>query len=252
MNGARKTLIAGNWKMNCLRADGVALAKDIVEGSKGLNCEILICPPYTLLHTIGDVVKDSNVMLGAQDSDIADFGAHTGDICVAMLKDAGCSHVIVGHSERRTDHGESDAFVQAKAEVVHAAGMVAVICIGETDVERDQGLTMAVMSTQLDASVPKGATAENTVIAYEPVWAIGTGKTATPEDAEDVHDHIRTYLTTKIGSAIAGNMRILYGGSMKPGNAVELLAQADIDGGLIGGAALKAEDFLGIARAGQE
>lgn len=249
MSGARTPLIAGNWKMNGLRADSVALAKSIVEGASGLDCELLVCPPYTLLHTIGDVVNGTNVMLGAQDCDIADFGAHTGDICVAMLKDAGCTHVIVGHSERRTDHGESDAFVCAKAEVVHAAGMTAVICIGETEIEREQGQTMAVMSTQLDGSVPKGSTAENTVIAYEPVWAIGTGKTATPEDAGDVHDHIRTYLATKLNHDVAGGMRILYGGSMKPGNAAELMAQSDIDGGLIGGAALKAEDFIGIATA---
>lgn len=249
MNATRKTLIAGNWKMNGLRADAIALASSIVEGAKDLDCQLLICPPYTLLHTLADVLKGSNVMLGAQDTDIADFGAHTGDICSAMLKDAGCTHVIVGHSERRSDHGESDAFVYAKAEVVHAAGLTAVICIGETDLEREQGLTMASMSTQLDGSVPKGATAENTVIAYEPVWAIGTGKTATPDDAQDVHDHIRTYLATKLGHQTAAEMRIIYGGSMKPGNAAELLAQADIDGGLIGGAALKAEDFLGIAKA---
>jgi len=249
MTADRKTLIAGNWKMNGLRTDAVALAQNIVDGAKGLDCELLVCPPYTLLHTVGDVVKSTNVMLGAQDTDIASFGAHTGDVCVEMLKDAGCTHVIVGHSERRTDHGESDAFVCAKAEIVHAAGLIAVICIGETESEREQGMTMATMSTQLDGSVPKGATAENTVIAYEPVWAIGTGKTATPKDAEDVHDHIRTYLTTKLSSKITNGMRILYGGSMKPGNAAELLSQTNIDGGLIGGAALKAEDFLGIAKA---
>ena len=248
MSMKRKKLIAGNWKMNCLRNDAIDLVNNIIDAAKDNQCDLLVCPPYTLLHVINDITKDSNVMLGAQDSDIASFGAHTGDICAEMLKDAGCSHVIVGHSERRTDHGECNEFICEKAKIVHNAGMKAIICIGESEEERANGMTMAVLSTQLDGSVPNSANSENTVIAYEPIWAIGTGKVSTAKDAEDVHDHIRNYIASKLGHKIASSITIIYGGSMKPNNAGELLSQENIDGGLIGGAALNANDFISIAK----
>ena len=173
-------------------------------------------------------------------------GAHTGDTSPYMLKDLGCSYVIVGHSERRTDHGETDAVVKAKAEAALAAGLKVVVCIGETLEEREAGKTIEVNQTQFQGSLPDGATAENTVIAYEPVWAIGTGKVATPEQAQEVHAAIRAEIASRLGQDVADQMRILYGGSMKPDNAADLIGQ-DIDGGLIGGASLKAEDFWGIA-----
>lgn len=249
----RKPFVAGNWKMNGLRADGVALALDVARGAPESGVEVVLCPPATLLHPIMDALKaeglEGRVGLGAQDCHFEAKGAFTGDISVSMIKDAGCTHVIVGHSERRTDHEESDDIVRSKAEAVHAAGLTAIICIGETLQQRESGMTMATISSQLDLSVPAGATAENTVIAYEPVWAIGTGMAATPDDAQDVHDHIRTYLTTSHGQSMPEGLRILYGGSVKPDNASVLFTQADIDGGLIGGASLKSEDFLGIVEA---
>ncbi|NMM44010.1 triose-phosphate isomerase [Rhodospirillaceae bacterium KN72] len=245
---SRTPLIAGNWKMNGLLADGTALATAVAQGDAS-GCEILVCPPATLIHAVAQALKGSTVKLGGQDCHAAEKGAHTGDVSAAMLKDLRCSHVILGHSERRQDHGETDAQVSEKALAAYAAGLVAVICVGETEAERDAGDTMKVISAQLDGSVPKGATAENTVIAYEPVWAIGTGRTPTAEEANAVHVHIRAHLSGGLGADTASGMRILYGGSMKPGNAAELLAQSDIDGGLIGGAALKADDFLAIAAA---
>ncbi|MDX1737510.1 MAG: triose-phosphate isomerase [Alphaproteobacteria bacterium] len=249
MTSTRKPLVAGNWKMNGLKNEGIALAKDVAAGAGNLNCDLVICPPTVLLHPISESVAETDLKLGAQDCHFEPGGAHTGDHAVSMLKDAGCGYVIVGHSERRTDHGETDAVVKAKAEAAHAAGLVAIICIGETQEQRDQGLTMATVSSQLDGSVPADATADNTVIAYEPVWAIGTGLTATPEDAQDVHDHIRTYLKSSHPYEFSEGVRVLYGGSMKPENAADLMAQPDIDGGLIGGASLNAESFLAIAKA---
>ncbi len=252
MGVKRRKLIVGNWKMNCLRDDAINLVNNIIDGAKDIvkdnKCDLLVCPPYTLLHVVNDIIKDSKIMLGAQDSDIVNFGAHTGDICAEMLKDAGCSHVIVGHSERRTDHGECSEFICEKAKIVHSAGMKAIICIGESEKERADGMTMAVISTQIDGSVPDSADAENTIIAYEPIWAIGTGKVATADDAEDVHDHIRSYIASKLGHQTATEMIIIYGGSMKPENAGELLSQDNIDGGLIGGAALDGNNFIAIAK----
>lgn len=241
---ARTPLIAGNWKMNGLTDDGVALARAVAQGASGHD--MLICPPATLLHAVRSVLEGTDVALGGQDCHAAMSGAHTGDISPEMLKDAGCSHVLVGHSERRQDHGESDGDVAAKAAAAHAAGLIAVICVGETEAERDAGKTTDVIRAQLDGSVPAGATAANTVIAYEPVWAIGTGRTPTAAEANEVHAFIREHLSSKLDGLA---LRILYGGSMKPANAAELLAQPDIDGGLIGGASLKAEDFLAIAAA---
>ncbi len=248
MTAQRTPLIAGNWKMNGLERDGVALARSVAEGAGGLGCELLVCPPATLLRPIAAVLPDNGtVALGGQDCHPAPNGAHTGDISAPMLADAGCSYVIVGHSERRNDHHEDDALVCAKAEAAHSAGLVAIICIGETEAQRDAGETLAVISTQLENSVPASAGAADTVIAYEPVWAIGTGRTPSPEEVQEVHDHIRTYLSVRLGAEIAATMRVLYGGSVKPGNAAELLALPDVDGALVGGASLVAEDFLAIA-----
>jgi len=245
-----KPLIAGNWKMNGQLADGIALATAVADGARDLSgtCDFAVCPPATLLHPVAQSLGGSGVALGAQDCHAAESGAHTGDISAPMLVDIGCTYAIVGHSERRQDHGESDSDVQAKAGSAHASGLIAIICIGETEAERDAGETLTRIRAQLDGSVPTGSTTANTVIAYEPVWAIGTGRTPSAEEANEVHSAIRSHLSGQITGDVS-ELRILYGGSMKPGNAAELLAQSDIDGGLIGGAALKAEDFLAIGKA---
>jgi triosephosphate isomerase len=247
---ARKILIAGNWKMNGLIADGTALAKDVASAvrAKGLTtCDFLVCPPFTLLTSVKKALRGTKIALGAQDCHTAEKGAHTGDISPVMLKDAGCSYVIVGHSERRADHAESNELVCKKAQAAHAAGLKVVICIGETEAERDASKTIDVCTKQILGSVPDDATAQDTVIAYEPVWAIGTGKTPTAADVEEVHAAIRKAVAKKLGKAVANRMRLLYGGSVKPSNAAELLSLPDVDGGLIGGASLKASDFLAIA-----
>jgi triosephosphate isomerase len=245
---ARRKLIAGNWKMNCLRADAKALAGDLagrMKGNPGARFDMLVCPPFPLIPVVADAVAGSGIAVGGQDCHGKEKGAHTGDTSAWMLKDAGCAAVIVGHSERRTNHGETDAEIKAKAEAALAAGLYAIVCIGETLDERDAGKTLEINRTQLHGSLPDGATAENTVIAYEPVWAIGTGRTATPEQAQEVHAMIRAELNGRLADGEA--MRILYGGSMNAQNAAELLAQPDIDGGLIGGASLKAGDFWTVA-----
>ena len=247
---SRKVLIAGNWKMNGLLANGAALAKEVATEVKKLGkpeCEFLVCPPFTLLTTVKKALRGSKVALGAQDCHTAEKGAHTGDISPVMLKDCGCSYVIVGHSERRANHHESNELICQKAEAAYKAGLKAVICIGETEAERDAGKTIDVCTKQIIGSVPDSATAVNTVIAYEPVWAIGTGKTPTAADVEEVHAAIRKVVAKKLGKATANKMRLLYGGSVKPSNAAELLSLPDVDGGLIGGASLKASDFMGIA-----
>ncbi len=251
MSAARRILIAGNWKMNGLAEDGAALASAVASKLKDAGdtgFEMLVCPPYTLIGTAANAASGSNLKVGAQDCHTAEKGAHTGDISPAMLQDAGCSYVIVGHSERRTDHGETDGDVCAKAEAVNGAGLKAIICIGETEAERDAGETLNVVKTQIAGSVPDGATAENTVVAYEPVWAIGTGRTPTNEEVQEVHAFIRSELAGKLGQETADGMRLLYGGSMNPGNAKDLLALEDVDGGLIGGASLKADDFWAIGQ----
>lgn len=248
---ARKTLIAGNWKMNGLLADGVELAKNVatdVKANGKWNCEFLVCPPFTLLTSVKKALRGAKVALGAQDCHFTEKGAHTGDVSPVMLKDIGCSYVILGHSERRADHGESDELVNKKAVAAYGQGLKAIICIGETEAERDAGKTIDVCSKQIMGSVPDIATANDTVIAYEPVWAIGTGKTPTANDVQEVHAAVRKVLAKKIGKANANKMRILYGGSVKPSNAKEFLSLPDVDGALIGGASLKAEDFLGIAK----
>ena len=249
---ARRILIAGNWKMNGLQADGLSLATDLaarLKGEKSPRFDMLVCPPFTLISKVGKAVAGSGIAVGGQDCHMQEKGAHTGDTSAHMLKDIGCSYVIVGHSERRTNHGETDAQVKAKAEATLAAGLTAIVCVGETLEERDAGKTLDVNKRQVHGSLPNGATAANTVIAYEPVWAIGTGRTATPEQAQEVHQMIRGELAAKLGKTTADGMRILYGGSMNPKNAQVLLALPDIDGGLIGGAALKADDFWAVAQA---
>jgi len=248
---ARRALIAGNWKMNGLTADGTALAAGLAAKMKAGasdRFEMLVCPPFPLIAKIVDAVAGSGILVGGQDCHADEKGAHTGDTSAWMLKDAGCSYVIVGHSERRTDHAETDAVVKAKAEAALKAGLNVIVCIGETLAERDAGQTLEVNRRQLLGSLPDGATAANTVVAYEPVWAIGTGRTATPEQAQEVHAMLRAELVGKLGADTADAMRILYGGSMNAKNAAELLAQTDIDGGLVGGASLKVDDFWTVAQ----
>ncbi len=244
-------MIAGNWKMNGLSEDGVALAKAVAAGVKEMGkpaCEFLVCPPFTLLYQVKKALRGAKVALGAQDAHFAVKGAHTGDISPLMLKDLGCAYVILGHSERRADHFETNELVAKKAAAAYEAGLKTIICIGETEQQREEGKTIDVCSAQIMGSVPENADASNTVIAYEPVWAIGTGKTPTAADVEEVHAAVRKVLAKKLGKATANKMRILYGGSVKPSNAKEFLSLPDVDGALIGGARLKAEDFLAITK----
>jgi triosephosphate isomerase (TIM) len=247
---ARRKLIAGNWKMNGLRADGLALARAVADRAQAIGTagpELLICPPATLIALIAERVASPLIALGGQDCHAETAGAHTGDIAAPMLADLGCRYVIVGHSERRTNHGETSAQVRSKSEAALAAGLAAIVCIGETLAERDAGRTLEVIKTKLGGSLPKGASAANVVVAYEPVWAIGTGRNATAGQVAEVHKLIRNELTTRVLDA--EGVRILYGGSVKPANAAELLAVPDVDGALVGGASLKAEDFIAIAAA---
>lgn len=209
------------------------------------EADIMICPPATLLARAHDMLAGSHIALGAQDCHPAESGAHTGDISAEMLADAGAEAVIVGHSERRADHGETDALVAGKAAAAHRAGLAAIICVGETEKQRRDGVTLEIVGGQLEGSLPEDATPDNTVIAYEPVWAIGTGLTPTAEDVEEVHRFIRDRLTEKLGED-GESVRILYGGSVKPSNAAELLAVPEVNGALVGGASLKAGDFYGI------
>jgi triosephosphate isomerase len=251
MARSRRPLIAGNWKMNGLRADALALAKGVADGVKSAGWsdrEVLVCPPATLLMAVAEVVKGSGVLVGGQNCHASPSGAHTGDLSAEMLKDAGASHVIVGHSERRTDCGESDAIVRAKAEAAWRAGLLPIVCIGETLAEREAGRALEVLQSQLRGSVPAGATAAKLVVAYEPVWAIGTGKTATSQQAQEAHGFLRERIAGK-DRAVAAALPILYGGSVKAGNAKELFAMPDVDGGLVGGASLVARDFAAIWRA---
>ena len=244
-----RKLAAGNWKMNGLTSDGLALATGLASRyaeTADAGFDMLLCPPATMVAAVGQAVAGSGVLLGGQDCHAAADGAHTGDIAAEMLADLGCSHVIVGHSERRQGHGESDETVAAKALTAHRADLTAIICIGETEAERDAGEALAVCTRRLAGSIPAGATADNTVIAYEPVWAIGTGRTPTTGDVAEVHAHIRKRLRDRLASADA--VRILYGGSVKPGNAGELMAVANVDGALVGGASLKVEDFWAIGQ----
>lgn len=248
-----RPLVAGNWKMNGTR-DSLDQIKAMSEGVKGdlsEKVESLICPPATLLYVATALCEDSPLWIGAQDCHQNVSGAHTGEISAEMIADCFGTHVIVGHSERRTDHAETDHLVRAKAEAAHAAELTAIICIGETADERKGGQTLDILKRQLAGSVPDCADAENTVIAYEPVWAIGTGVTPTVENVAEAHAFLRTELTRRFGDEGA-KMRLLYGGSVKPSNARELMSVDNVDGALIGGASLKASDFLAIYNAYSE
>ncbi len=242
----RRPLVAGNWKMNGLRASVSELAR-IVQGARELAAvDLLVCPPATLIADFASAAAGSPVRIGAQNCHAEPAGAFTGELSAEMLKDAGASAVIVGHSERRSYHKETDADVRAKALAARRAGLCAIVCVGETRVERDDGRALSVVGTQLDGSVPEGATGANLVIAYEPVWAIGTGLTPTLDDVTETHGFVRRHLTSRFGSP-GESMRILYGGSVKPANAAELMHVANVDGALVGGASLKADEFLAIA-----
>jgi len=246
-----RPLIAGNWKMNGRLRQAEREARALVRGLARRGAagpEVLICPPAVLIPALRQAFKRSAVALGAQDCHPSGDGAHTGDLSAGMLADAGCSYVIVGHSERRRDHGEGDRLVRRKAEAAHAEGLAAIVCVGETRAERRRRRTLTVVGRQLAASVPKQANAANTVIAYEPVWAIGTGLTPTPEDVAEVHAMIRARLVRRFG-AEGRDMRLLYGGSVGPGNAKTLLAVDNVDGALVGGASLTSKTFLPIVRA---
>jgi triosephosphate isomerase len=246
----RRHLIAGNWKMNGLKADGIERVERLAAMAETSPpvAEVLLCPPATLVAVLREGVKESPIVFGGQDCHARQNGAFTGDISAAMLADIGCGYVIVGHSERRRDHGEDDQIVAAKAAAAHDAGLTAIVCVGESKAERDAGRALDVVAGQVRASLPDGANAANTVIAYEPVWAIGTGDTATPGDVAQIHRMIRDLLED-MAPGQAQRFRILYGGSVNAGNAAELLALADVDGALVGGASLKPEDFWTIVEA---
>ena len=244
-----RPLVAGNWKMNGTTATlrEPRLLAGMLRDVK-LKADVMICPPATLIRRAKSVMKGSKIKLAGQDCHAAVSGAHTGDISADMLKDAGATAVIVGHSERRTNHKETDAMVLAKAQAAHKAGLIAIICIGETLDERKGGKTLGVLTEQIKGSVPAGATAANSVIAYEPVWAIGTGLTPTTKEVEEAHAHIRAELA-KVMAGEGASTRILYGGSVKPTNAAELMSVPNVNGALVGGASLKAVDFIGIIKA---
>ncbi|MFC3087148.1 triose-phosphate isomerase [Tabrizicola soli] len=242
-----KKLAAGNWKMNGTGAD-LAEVRALIAARPEPDCDMLLCPPATLIARMAEVARGSALRVGGQDCHAAASGAHTGDISAAMLRDAGASHVILGHSERRADHGETDDQVRAKAQAAIGAGLVAVVCIGETEAERDAGRTLAVIGGQLDGSLPAGASAATLIVAYEPVWAIGTGRTPTLAEIAEVHAFLRSRLRGLIGAEAEG-LRLLYGGSVKPSNAAGIFALPDVDGALVGGASLKAADFAAIVAA---
>jgi triosephosphate isomerase len=243
-----RVLVAGNWKMNGLTASLKELAdlKDRLAQTPP-NCEVLVCPPFTLIAHAAWHIKGA-FALGGQDCHAKPHGAHTGDIAAEMLKDAGASYVILGHSERRQNHGESDADVAAKVHAAWRAGLTAIICVGETEAQHHAGDAHKICSRQLEGSVPIEATPANTAIAYEPIWAIGTGKTATADDIMAMHSHIRASLVHRLGAG-AREMRILYGGSVKPDNAGEILNLAEVNGALVGGASLKSDEFHRIIAA---
>jgi triosephosphate isomerase len=240
-------LIVGNWKMNGLRADGVALAAALASKAKaGASGEVVVCPPFTLIDKVGAAIAGSGIGLGAQDCAARASGAFTGDVAAPMLADSGCAWVILGHSERRAGHGESDAQVLAKTGAAESSGLVTIVCVGETLAERESGRAFDVVAGQLAGSLPQ-ARPGRWVVAYEPVWAIGTGKTATPDDIAAMHRHIRESLGRRHGGL--GALSVLYGGSVKPDNAASILALPGVDGALVGGASLKAEEFWAICTA---
>jgi triosephosphate isomerase (TIM) len=240
----RRKLVAGNWKMNGLRADGIARAGELAgrtRAAEGLACDMLLCPPATLLAAVDAVLAGSGVALGGQDCHAAPSGAHTGDISAEMLADAGCGYVILGHSERRQHHGETDTIVRAKLSAALRAGLAPILCVGETLAEREAGRAIETVTSQLAGSLPESMLPDRLVVAYEPVWAIGTGRSATADDIAAMHRAIRIRLPAAT--------RILYGGSVNPKNAAEILGLAEVDGALVGGASLVADDFWAIALA---
>ncbi len=248
----RKKLVAGNWKMNKTTPDAQALAEALkAELAECREVDVVVCPPFTALKPVGDVLADTSIKLGAQNMHWESHGAYTGEVSAGMLRDLFCHYVILGHSERRSYFGETDAMVNRKVKAALAGNLIPIMCVGETLEERDAGRTASVVDTQVrqglaDIDLAGGGV----IIAYEPVWAIGTGRTASPAQAQDVHAQIRAILVELAGRETAAGMRILYGGSMKPDNAVALMAEADIDGGLIGGASLEAKAFVDIVKAG--
>ena len=252
MTDPPRPLMAGNWKMNGLSGDGLALAAELVrraasaKGEEAPACDLLVCPPASLLWRVAEALSQSPIAAGGQDCHADAEGAHTGDISAEMLKDAGASYAIVGHSERRAGHSETDALVRAKAEAALGAGLCAIICIGETEAQYRAGETLGVIEKQLAGSLPDGPGAAEVVVAYEPVWAIGTGLTPSLDEIAAVHAHIRGILGG--ASAEGGVMRILYGGSVNPANAAEILGLEEVNGALVGGASLNADDFWTIAR----
>ncbi|MBN9452837.1 MAG: triose-phosphate isomerase [Bosea sp.] len=251
MTRSIKPLVAGNWKMNGLKAD-LAIAAEVAKGYDATlkpNVDLAICPPSSLLFTATAALIGSRIATGGQDCSTQASGAFTGEVSAAMLADAGANFCIAGHSERRTLHGETSATVKAKAEAAQKALLVPIVCVGETKDEREAGKALAVVRKQLRGSVPEGAGAATLVVAYEPVWAIGTGLTPTAADVAEMHEAIRAELGRLVGKQAAAGVRLLYGGSVKPSNAAELMNVANVDGALVGGASLKAEDFLAIARA---
>ena len=250
MSAPRRPLIAGNWKMNGLKASATELQAmaDGYDAALRDAMDLLVCPPATLLLGFARLVEGTGLMLGGQDCHPVASGAHTGDLSAEMLQDAGATAVILGHSERRADHAEGDAIVMAKVKAAWRTGLLPVVCVGESLDERDAGDACGVVTRQVRQSIPEGATAATLVVAYEPIWAIGTGRTPTPEDVAEVHGTIRKVLTERFGAEGEG-VRILYGGSVKPDNAAALLKVANVDGALVGGASLKAADFLAITRA---
>lgn len=245
-----RPLVAGNWKMNGLR-DALGTINEIAQSSEDkslANIDMLLCPPATLLYVATTLCEDVPLQIGGQDCHENKSGAHTGDISAQMIADCLGTQIIVGHSERRTDHKETDSVIRAKAEAAIGAGLIAVICIGETEEERKSGKTLDVLKTQLTGSVPGNSKAQNTVIAYEPVWAIGTGMVPNNNDVQEAHAFIRSEMVERF-KADGEKMRLLYGGSVKPSNAAELMAIANVDGALVGGASLKSDDFLAICKA---
>jgi len=247
----RTTLVAGNWKMNGSTASVSELMDGITAGIDAAKGDMLVCPPYVYIGQVAAAVAGTPVKLGAQDVSVEESGAFTGEVSAAMLKDMGCTHVIVGHSERRAMHGETSELVAKKFVAAQKEGLIPVLCVGESLEEREAGVTDKVVAGQFEAVLDlAGIEAfKSAVLAYEPVWAIGTGKTATSDQAQEVHAHLRSIAANR-DATVAEGLQILYGGSCKPSNAAELFAQQDIDGGLIGGASLQAEDFLGICSAG--
>ena len=247
----QKPIVVGNWKMNGLCAEGDALVRNLLRGlaDHGRRGALGVCPPATLLAMIGELLSDGQISLGGQDCSPENSGAFTGDLSAPMLSDVGCSFALVGHSERRHGHGETDAVVKAKAEAAFRAGLEVILCIGETEAEWEAGERLSVLDRQLERGLPEGANAERLIIAYEPVWAIGTGKTPTMDDIASTHAHLRSKLAGLV--ATGAEMPILYGGSVKPANAGEILAIDNVDGALVGGASLKADEFLAILDAGQ-